>query len=138
MPKSQNATEVSVEDTKTMDEIENVTNDHKGKKKKTYKLHLFKPEDGRNAPKNGGSYKSITAAGAARKSANRWVIPKDEFDKIRTFYIREVGAPKEKAIFEFSAKRVKLKTPKTYKRGEKTITVNSKIEIVSNKKTNGN
>lgn len=101
------------------------------KKKRTYKLHLFKPEEGRGAPKNGGSYKSLSPAAAARKAANRWVIAKDEFDKVRTFFLREVGAEKGHDIYEFSAKRIKLKSPKTYKRGEKEITVNSRIEIVA-------
>ncbi len=100
------------------------------RKKRTFKLHSFTPQEGRSAPKNGGLYKSIGPSGAAIKASNRWIVPKDDFDNVYTFFIREVGAPKEKSIFEFSAKRVKLKKPKTYTRGEKQITVESKIELV--------
>lgn len=102
----------------------------KERKKNTYKLYNFTPDDGRKAPKGGGSYKSVSPAGAARKCANRWICPKDEFGKVRTFYLRQIGAPKEKAIYEFSARRVKLEKPKVYKRGDREISVNSKIELV--------
>lgn len=121
-------------ETKPAETVENVKVEVKEKttkKKRTFKLHAFTPPEGMGAPKNGGSYKSASPAGAARKAANRWVLPKNEFSKVRTFYLREVGAPKGKNVYEFSAMRVKLSKPKTYKRGDKEITVESKVEIVN-------
>ena len=102
----------------------------KARKKRRYKLHAFQPEAGRSGPKNGGSYVSVSPAGAARKAANRWIVPKDQFGIAKKFHLREVGASGESNIFEFYAKRVKLDTPKKYKRGDKVIEVTSKVVIV--------
>lgn len=102
----------------------------KTRKKRRYKLHAFQPEAGRSGPKNGGSYVSVSPAGAARKAANRWIVPKNEFGVVKKFHLREVGASGESSVYEFHAKRVKLETPKKYKRGDKVIEVTSKVVIV--------
>ena len=114
------------------DEVSTETTEKKTKKKKrTFKLHNFRPEDGRG-PKNGGSYKSPSPQLAAKKAASRWVVPKDKYNEVYTFFLREVNPKnKEKSIYQFKAKRVKLKNPKSFTRGEKTLTVDSRIEIVS-------
>jgi len=99
------------------------------KKKRSFRLYGFNPENGR-APKNGGYYSATSPQLSAKKAANRWVIGKDLFDEVITFSMREVTSGSSKSVYEFKAKRVKLDKPKTYKRGDKEITVNSKIVIV--------
>ena len=96
------------------------------KLKRTFKLHEF-----RGGPKSGGSY-SGTPVQAAKKAANRWVCPKDVYDQKTKFSLRETTrrTRTENKIYEFTAKRTKLATPKTYKRGDTEIVVDSKIEIL--------
>jgi hypothetical protein len=101
----------------------------KKKKKRNFRLYNFAPENGR-APKSGGYYASPSPQLAAKKAANRWVLPKNEFDVVHTFRMREVTNGSSKSVYEFKAKRQKLDKPKTYKRGDKEITVNSKVVIV--------
>lgn len=93
------------------------------KVKRTFSLYEF---TGKNAPKTGGNY-SGTPLQAALKAANRWVIPKDSFDEKYTFKMIETTRNRDKKIYEFSMKRIKLEKPKVYKRGDKEITVSSKI-----------
>ena len=93
-------------------------------KKRTFTLHEFE-----NGPKGGGKYCG-TPAQAAKKAANRWVCGKEEFETPKKFFLRETTQNSEKKIFEFLARRIKLKTPKIYKRGGKEISVNSKVELL--------
>lgn len=102
----------------------------KKKKRRNFRLYSFNPENGK-APKGGGYYSATSPQLAAKKAANRWVCPKDVFDEEITFRMREVTAGSKKDVYEFSAKRVKLEKPKEYKRGEKTIRVDSKIVITA-------
>ena len=102
----------------------------KGKKKRSFRLHDYNPESGR-APRGGGYYLSASPQAAALKAANRWIVPKDNFETVHEFLMRETTkSAKEKKIYAFKAMRVKLDPPKTYTRGEKEIVVNSKIVIV--------
>jgi len=103
----------------------------KARVKRTFRLHGWAP-DGRPVPKGGGKYCSSTPSLAARKAANRWVCPKKEFDTVYEFSMREVGRKNREGkpvIYQFKAKRVKLANPKTYSRGEREITVDSKIVL---------
>ncbi len=100
------------------------------KRKRCFKLHNFQPEEGRKAPKGGGNYKSTSPSSAALKCANRWVVPKNEFEKEYTFFLREVGVEKDRCIYKFKVKRVKLPTPRKFKRGDSEITIDSKVVIV--------
>ena len=105
----------------------------KGKRKRTFKLYNYEPPEGRAGPKNGGKYSSSTPSLAAKKCANRWICEKKKFEEVTTFYLREIGRlgkDGKPLIYEFKAKRVKLTNPKTYKRGEREITVDSKIVLV--------
>ena len=93
-------------------------------KKRTFKLHEF---DG--GPKGGGSY-SGTPTQAAKKASNRWVCAKKEYNKVKTFYLRETTSGSANRVYEFKCKRVKLDKPKKYTRGETEITVDSKIVML--------
>ena len=126
-PETSEISEISeISETKTTPE--EVTS--KKKRRRNFRLYGFNPENGR-APKNGGYYSASSPQLAAKKSANRWVCDKNVYDKVCTFRMREVTSGSAKSIYEFKAKRVKLDKPKTYKRGDKEITVNSKIVIIA-------
>ena len=102
----------------------------KKKRKRSFRLHEFNPDHGR-APKGGGYYCGSSPQAVALKAANRWVCPKDEFDNVREFFMKESSKfAKEKKIYAFKAKRIKLDPPKTYTRGGREIVVDSKIVIV--------
>lgn len=121
---------IAVDETKTVEGTPEEGTANKKKKRRNFRLYGFNPENGR-APKNGGYYSASSPQLAAKKSANRWVCEKDVYDKVCTFRMREVTSGSAKSIYEFKAKRVKLDKPKTYKRGDKEITVNSKIVIIA-------
>jgi len=94
------------------------------KSKRTFSLYEY---SGSRAPKSGGSY-SGTPLQAALKAANRWVIPKSSFDKVYEFNLVETTKGlDEPCVYPFKVKRTKLQTPKKYMRGDKEITVVSKI-----------
>ncbi len=102
------------------------------KKKRKFKLLDFEVIDNRQ-PKNGGCFTGFPQQ-AALKAANRWVIPKNEYDTIKKFSMVEIlprKLAKQARVYNFTAKRVKLSKPKIYKRGDTTLTVDSKIVILN-------
>ena len=105
-------------------EVATVAKKRKSKRaSRTFKLYEYA---GDRKPKNGGSY-SGSPLQAALKCANRWVVPKNTFDTEFTFKLRETTKDSEKQVYPFRVKRMKLDKPKVYKRGDKEITVSSKI-----------
>ena len=116
--------EAVVEESPTVEaEVKSAASARKSSRR-TWKLVNF---DG--GPKGGGTY-SGTPQQAARKAANRWVCPKDEYDVEHTFQMRESTRGSDKRVVEFVSKRVQLENPKVYKRGDTTIQVDSKIVMV--------
>ena len=134
MPQTENTSDKNIlrhdctykDDSKKKD-TETIEGKNIKKKKRTFSLYKFK---GDRCPKSGGSY-SGTPLQAALKCANRWIVPKDDFKTVFTFQLIETGKNTENSnIYEFNVKRVKLEKPKYYKRGNKEITVVSKIVSV--------
>ena len=94
------------------------------KSKRTFSLYQY---EGTHAPKSGGSY-SGTPLQAALKAANRWVVPKNKFDTVHEFKLVETTKGlDDPCVYPFKVMRTKLQTPKKYMRGDKEITVSSKI-----------
>ena len=95
-----------------------------GPKKRKFKLY-----ENTSGPRNGGIYTG-TPAGAAKKCANRWLVPKNSFEKVVEFKMIEIKRTGDKKIYEFKVKRVKLATPKRYMRNDVEVVVDSKIVLV--------
>lgn len=122
--------EVAVETPKVAVETPEVTKVKRVKRKRSFRLHEFNPDHGKK-PKNGGYYIGSSPQACALKASNRWVCPKGEYEVVYSFCMREITKTSpNKKIYEFHAKRTKLEPPRMYKRGGKTITVDSKIQIV--------
>ena len=95
-------------------------------RKRTFTLYKYKGD----GPKNGGSY-SGSPASAAKKCANRWIVPKKSYGKPVTFQLLETTPGKANpGVYTFKVQRTKLKKPRIYTRGGNEIKVESQIELM--------